>query len=149
DYPRFAEPLRDRVRWRAGELAAAAGHTIEHIANSHIRKEEVVAKVLAERGDHPGLVCVSLNLIRQSLLGYLLRRHPEGRGPGSPFRRGSRGAGRGSHPRVGTATRPPAPGTETTTMTQEQKIIRAKGRFARAGQAARQCQPSLQDDGLP
>ena len=58
DYPRFAEPLRDRVRWRAGELAAAAGHTIEHIANSHIRKEEVVAKVLAERGDHPGLVHV-------------------------------------------------------------------------------------------
>ena len=46
------------MRWRAGELAAAAGHTIEHIANSHIRKEEVVAKVLAERGDHPGLVHV-------------------------------------------------------------------------------------------
>ena len=70
DYPRFAEPLRDRLRERAAELAAAAGITIEHIANSHIRKEEVVAKVLAERGDHPGLVCVSLNLIRQSLLVF-------------------------------------------------------------------------------
>src|SRR5215472_12497237 len=57
------------------------------------------------------VMCVSLNLIRQSLL---------------VFRSGCRGAGRGSHPRVGTATRPPAPGTETTTMTQEQKIIRAK-----------------------
>ena len=56
DYPRFAEPLRDRVRERAAELAAAAGITIEHIANSHIRKEEVVAEVLAVRGDHPGLV---------------------------------------------------------------------------------------------
>ena len=32
--------------------------TIEHIANSHIRKEEVVAEVLAARGDHPGLVHV-------------------------------------------------------------------------------------------
>ena len=58
DYPRFAEPLRDRLRERAAELAAAAGMTIEHIANSHIRKEEVVAKVLAGRGDHPGLVHV-------------------------------------------------------------------------------------------
>jgi hypothetical protein len=58
DYPRFAEPLRDRVRERAAELAAAAGITIEHIANSHIRKEEVVAKVLAGRGDHSELVQV-------------------------------------------------------------------------------------------
>jgi hypothetical protein len=58
DYPRFAEPLRDRVRERAAELAAAAGVTIEHIAKSHIRKEDIVAKVLAARGDHPGLVHV-------------------------------------------------------------------------------------------
>jgi hypothetical protein len=56
DYPRFAEPLRDRVRERTAELAAAAGVTIEHIANRHIRKEDVIAKVLTERGDHPGLV---------------------------------------------------------------------------------------------
>src|SRR5690349_5033995 len=56
DYPRFAEPLRDRVRDRAAELASAAGLTIEHIAKSHIRKEDVVAKVLAVRGAHPGLV---------------------------------------------------------------------------------------------
>ena len=56
DYPRFAEPLRDRVRQRAAELASAAGVTIEHIGKSHIRKEDVVAKVLAVRGDHPGLV---------------------------------------------------------------------------------------------
>ena len=56
DYPRFAEPLRNRVRDRAAELASAAGVTIEHIAKSHIRKEDVVGKVLAVRGDHPGLV---------------------------------------------------------------------------------------------
>jgi len=58
DYPRFAEPLRDRVRERAAELAAAAGVTIEHIAKSHIRKEDLVAKVLSDRGEHPGLVHV-------------------------------------------------------------------------------------------
>jgi hypothetical protein len=56
DYPQFAMTLRDRVRDRAASLAAAAGITIEHIAKAHIRKEDVVAKVLAKRGDHPGLV---------------------------------------------------------------------------------------------
>ena len=56
DYPQFAMPLRDRIRDRAASLAAAAGVTIEHIAKSHIRKEEVVARVLAQRGEHPGLV---------------------------------------------------------------------------------------------
>src|SRR5690242_2752869 len=56
DYPRFAEPLRDRVRERAAELASAAGITIEHLAKKQIRKEDVVAKVLVVRGDRPGLV---------------------------------------------------------------------------------------------
>ena len=58
DYPQFAQTLRDRVRDRAAALASDAGLTIEHIAKSHIRKEEVVARVLAQRGDHPGLVHV-------------------------------------------------------------------------------------------
>jgi hypothetical protein len=58
DYPRFAEPLRDQIRERAQQLAAEQGASIEYIAKAHIRKEEVVAKVLATRGDHPGLVHV-------------------------------------------------------------------------------------------
>ena len=58
DYPRFAEPLRDAIRSRAQEVAAAAGVAIEHIAKAHIRKEDVVAKVLERRGHHPGLVHV-------------------------------------------------------------------------------------------
>ena len=40
-----------RPRWRQ-----PAGVTIEHIAKSHIRKEDVVARVLEQRDDHPGLV---------------------------------------------------------------------------------------------
>ena len=44
------------MRDRAAELASAADVTIEHIAKKHIRKEDVVAKILAVRGDHPGLV---------------------------------------------------------------------------------------------
>ena len=58
DYARFAEPLRERIRARAQEVCAEAGIEIEHINKPHIRKEEVVAKVLARRGDHAGLVHV-------------------------------------------------------------------------------------------
>jgi hypothetical protein len=60
DYPRFAEPLRDQIRARAEQLAAEQGASIEYIAKAHIRKEEVVAKMLAARGNHPGLVHVIL-----------------------------------------------------------------------------------------
>jgi hypothetical protein len=58
DFPDFASSLRDRVRERAACVAGEAGVTIEHIAKSHIRKEDVVAKVLDQRGDHSGLVHV-------------------------------------------------------------------------------------------
>ena len=58
DYPRFAEPLRERIRQRAQEVCAAAGVEIEHVNNSHIRKEDLVARVLRARGDAPGLVHV-------------------------------------------------------------------------------------------
>ena len=58
DYPRFAEPLRELVCEQAASLAAEAGATIEHIGKKHIRKEAVVAKVLEQRGEHPGLVHV-------------------------------------------------------------------------------------------
>ena len=58
DYARFAEPLRERIRSRAQEVCVEAGIEVEHINRPHIRKEEVVAKVLARRGDHPGLVHV-------------------------------------------------------------------------------------------
>jgi hypothetical protein len=56
DYPQFAVTLRDQVRDRAASLAAKAGVTIEHIGKAHIRKEDIVARVLKQRGDRPGLV---------------------------------------------------------------------------------------------
>ena len=59
DYARFAEPLRDRIRERAQQLAAEQGARIEHVAKAHIRKEDVVAKVLAARGEHPGWCTLS------------------------------------------------------------------------------------------
>src|SRR6202030_2326285 len=55
--PRFTcTPTTWRVRERAAELASAAGIAIEHIAKNHIRKEDVVARVLVVRADRPGLV---------------------------------------------------------------------------------------------
>jgi hypothetical protein len=58
DYARFAEPLRERIRQRAQDVCAAAGVEIEHVSKRHIRKEDLVARVLAVRGDAPGLVHV-------------------------------------------------------------------------------------------
>jgi hypothetical protein len=58
DYAKFAEPLRDRIRERAHQVCADAGVEIEHVRKSDIRKEERVARVLATRGDAPGLVPV-------------------------------------------------------------------------------------------
>jgi hypothetical protein len=56
DYPEFAKTLRDRVRERAASLAAEAGVTIEHVGKPHIRKEDLVARAIEQRGDHSGLV---------------------------------------------------------------------------------------------
>jgi len=56
DYPRFAEPLRDVIRANAERLASENGINIEFIRKTHIRKEDIIAKVLESRGDHPGLV---------------------------------------------------------------------------------------------
>jgi hypothetical protein len=58
DYPQFAATLRDTVRENAAQVAKAAGVAIEHISKSHIRKEDIVAKAIAQRGDHPGLAHV-------------------------------------------------------------------------------------------
>ncbi len=65
-YPGFATALRERVREQAASVAAKAGVVIEHIAKGHIRKEAVVAKVLEQRGDHPGL-CMSCRRWKRAL----------------------------------------------------------------------------------
>jgi len=58
EYPSFAAGLRDQVRKHAAEVAAQAGIAIEFIGHRGVRKEEVVARVLQQRGDQPGLVHV-------------------------------------------------------------------------------------------
>jgi hypothetical protein len=57
DYPRWAEPLRDELREHAQRLAEEAGLEIEFIRRyKSFRKEERIKTILAERGEHPGLV---------------------------------------------------------------------------------------------
>jgi len=57
DYPRWAEPLREELRENAERLATEAGLQIEFIRKlKAFRKEARIKEILAERGDHPGLV---------------------------------------------------------------------------------------------
>ena len=56
DYPKFAESFRETIRRNAEQIANDHNIQIEYVAKSHIRKESLVAKVLEQRGDHPGMV---------------------------------------------------------------------------------------------
>ena len=56
DFPRWAEPLRDEIRKNAETLAVEEGLEIEFIRRKNFRKEQRIKEIVAERGDHPGLV---------------------------------------------------------------------------------------------
>jgi hypothetical protein len=58
DFPRFAMPLRDAIRSNAEQLAQAHGVEIQFIRHHEIRKEDIVAQILEQRGDNPGLVAI-------------------------------------------------------------------------------------------
>lgn len=56
DYPRWAEPFREELRTHAERVAREHGLEIEFIRRKNFRKEERIKALLAQRGDHPGLV---------------------------------------------------------------------------------------------
>jgi hypothetical protein len=57
DYKEFAQPLRDLVRENAVAIAQDHGVEIEFVTKSRqMRKEARIRQVIAQRGDHPGLV---------------------------------------------------------------------------------------------
>ena len=59
DYPRWAEPFREKIRANAEALAAQHGVEIEFIRKINgFRKEDRIQKIIAQRGNHPGLVHV-------------------------------------------------------------------------------------------
>ena len=53
DFPAFANKLREGLRERAEALAAKARVTIEFVPKSHVRKEDIAAQVLKQRGSIP------------------------------------------------------------------------------------------------
>ena len=56
DYPQFAQGFREEIRAHAEGLAQESGLDIEFIRRNNFRKEERIKAIVAERGDHPGLV---------------------------------------------------------------------------------------------
>jgi hypothetical protein len=57
DYTKFAEPLRETIRTNAEATAAEHGVSIEFITKQgDFRKEDRVQQIVAQRGNHPGLV---------------------------------------------------------------------------------------------
>ncbi len=56
DYPQFAMGFREEIRAHAEGLARQNGLTIDFIRRRDFRKEERIKSIVAERGNHPGLV---------------------------------------------------------------------------------------------
>jgi len=56
DYPQWAQPFREALREHAERLAQTHGLEIEFIRRNTFRKEQRIKAILAERGDHEGLV---------------------------------------------------------------------------------------------
>lgn len=56
DFAKWAEPLRNEIRNNAEAVAAKEGLEIDFIRRKNFRKEERIKEIIAERGDHPGLV---------------------------------------------------------------------------------------------
>ncbi len=56
DYAKFAGPFKEELRANAEQIAKENNIEIEFVRKSHIRKEDLVKKVLDKRGNHPGLV---------------------------------------------------------------------------------------------
>ena len=54
DYPKFAEPYRNRIRENAEQMAAKGGVEIEFIRKRNFRKEDRVKEIIAKRGEQAG-----------------------------------------------------------------------------------------------
>ena len=56
DFPKWAEQLRDALRENAEAVARDNGLEIDFIQKKNFRKEKRIKAIIAERGDHSGLV---------------------------------------------------------------------------------------------
>ncbi len=58
DYTQFAEPFRDQIRENAERLATKNGLEVEFVRDHEQRKDDLMGKIIRERGDRPGLVAI-------------------------------------------------------------------------------------------
>ncbi|MCX7045547.1 MAG: MarR family transcriptional regulator [Candidatus Sumerlaeota bacterium] len=58
DYTKWAAPLREKMRENAEKLASESKVPIQFLRRSNQDKEEIVAKIVKERGEAPGLVAI-------------------------------------------------------------------------------------------
>ena len=58
DYPRFAEPYKEKIRAHIENKSEGSGVPIEFIRKSGIRKEDLVSEKLKSRGLSAGIVCI-------------------------------------------------------------------------------------------
>ena len=56
DYPKFAEPYKNKIRENAEALAKENGIEIEFVKNSKARKEDIVQKAIEKNGRQKGLL---------------------------------------------------------------------------------------------
>jgi len=56
DFPQWADEFRETLRANAEAVAQSNGLEIDFIQKKTFRKEERIKAIIAERGDHPGLV---------------------------------------------------------------------------------------------
>ena len=56
DYPKFAEPYKNKLRENAEKLAKENGIAIEFVKNSKARKEDIVRKAIEKNGKKEGLL---------------------------------------------------------------------------------------------
>ncbi len=56
DYPKFAEPFKEKIRLNAERIAKEHGIEIEFIRKTGIRKESIISEKVEKRGSHPGIV---------------------------------------------------------------------------------------------
>jgi len=58
DYAQWAAPLREKIRENAEKLASEHNVKIQFVRRSNEDKEKMVAKIVSERGEAPGLIAI-------------------------------------------------------------------------------------------
>jgi hypothetical protein len=58
DFPHFSKPITEKIRSHIASVAQRNDVPVHFIRKHTDRKEDVVAKIITKRGNHPGIVCI-------------------------------------------------------------------------------------------